>query len=331
MENKVRDFNRLPRPQHTPTGLSNHWVFVIRRVPFKRPSDLVLAIHPQSSFMYQAGPAQILPLSTVSERAEALIPFLFDIFIKCSDDPRGRQPGDPQPFAPWTWATEDPELSAAVENGLKQHGVRKDLCRVGTWSANEKAVVDETWSRLLEILAMSTGQDGQPLSEVTPGDRSRCHGCGLSADIFTETLKQCSACKKACNPLRRLTLTGKDTPENIQLLFGPNWRRDLTQQHEEARIDILLDPPRGSPSYALHSMLDDGAPSWTPRPATDAEKQTVAQVRKLQEAIRKKAGAGNSPAREDMVDILTSLGPDWPAQLPNYQLAANAMDQGVRK
>lgn len=128
--------------------------------------------------------------------------------------------------------------------------------------------------------------------------------------------------------MRRLVITGQDSPENMELLFGPNCRRDA--KHEETRIDILLDPPRGSPSYASHSCFDDKALGRSPRPATDAEQRKITQVREMQEAIRQRVGAARRPSKEDMMAILTGPGPNWTAKLPMYTLAANTMDQGVR-
>jgi hypothetical protein len=42
-------------------------------------------------------------------------------------------------------------------------------------------------------------------------------------------------------PLRRLILTGQDTPEKMWLLFGPQYERTLKEDHENARIECLLD------------------------------------------------------------------------------------------
>ena len=70
-----------------------------------------------------------------------------------------------------------------------------------------------------------------------------------------------------------MVVTGKDTADNMQLIFGPNWQRDEGEAFEEARLDVLLSPPRGSPSYAMTARqgFDIGAPAWSPRPASEAE------------------------------------------------------------
>ena len=53
------------------------------------------------------------------------------------------------------------------------------------------------------------------------------------------------------NPLRRLVVAGKDTVDNMRLLFGPNWYRDVGRAHEDIRTEVLLNPPKGSSSEAV--------------------------------------------------------------------------------
>lgn len=81
MEARVRLLNNLPRSEKTPSGLPNHWVFGVCHVDLDPPGDLLLAVHPQSIYLNQAGPAQILSLASVAEKAEAIIPCLLDSFI----------------------------------------------------------------------------------------------------------------------------------------------------------------------------------------------------------------------------------------------------------
>ncbi|KAK3364806.1 hypothetical protein B0T24DRAFT_712082 [Lasiosphaeria ovina] len=44
-------------------------------------------------------------------------------------------------------------------------------------------------------------------------------------------------------PLRRLVLAGQDTPENLELLFWPHYKLGAKKDHEDMRIECLLDPP----------------------------------------------------------------------------------------
>ena len=99
MEEAVRSFNRLARPQTTPTGLPNHWVFRIRHVPLNPPGDLLVAVHPLSRYTLQAGPAQVLSLPTLPEKAEAIVLLLLNTFIKGDRDPSGNLSDGIQPIS----------------------------------------------------------------------------------------------------------------------------------------------------------------------------------------------------------------------------------------
>ncbi|KAG8169432.1 hypothetical protein KVR01_000177 [Diaporthe batatas] len=125
-------------------------------------------------------------------------------------------------------------------------------------------------------------------------------------------------------PLRSLIYTGKDTPENMQLIFGPEWRRSLGKTYEDARIEILLDAPRGSPSYAMNQgLIGANRLERSPRPATESEKQLIGEVREMQYMM-------GSPSSNDTKAVLSSYGADWTSHLRTYMLAINTMDQGVQ-
>lgn len=388
MEERVRLFNRLPRPKQTPSGLPNHWVFGVCHVDLRPPGDLVLAVHPRSSYLLQGGQAQILSLATGPDKAEAIIPCLLDAFIRGDVNPLGRQPTDPPPFAPWTWSTLDPDIARAVQDGLRNHGIRPELCQVGICSAEERDILETVRAKLFEKLMQIQAYHLPTM--VDQGDSTRCHGCGMSRESFFQPLKKCARCNKAfyhskdCQkkhwkhhkptcfppnvpdldaytyyntnasadpgahalmrslnleprpprsgiglPLRRLVITGQDTPKNMQLLFGPQWERHIKKEHEAARIECLLDPPLGSPSHAMNASMDDSSLARSLRPATEAEQQMVTEVREMQALIRRRIGVGKSPSSGDMQAILTTFGADWVTRLPIYTLAANTMDQGV--
>lgn len=128
-------------------------------------------------------------------------------------------------------------------------------------------------------------------------------------------------------PIRRLITTGLDTLENLRLLFGPSWQPD--RHYEEERLLALLRPPRGSPSYAMSSLLDDSSLPWSPRPANETEREKLEEVRDMQDLIRRHLGGRREPTSKDMQAILQSYGAQWSEKLAVYQTAVNAMDQGV--
>jgi hypothetical protein len=115
----------------------------------------------------------------------------------------------------------------------------------------------------------------------------------------------------------------------MRLLFGPQYENTVKESHEEARLTCLLDPPPGSPSHVLNSTLDDPSLGRSPRPATEAEKQKVQEIREIQALIRQRVGVGKSPSSADMQAILPTFGGNWVEKLPTYTLATNTMDQGV--
>ncbi|KAK5132907.1 hypothetical protein LTR08_008353 [Meristemomyces frigidus] len=132
-------------------------------------------------------------------------------------------------------------------------------------------------------------------------------------------------------PLRRLIITGKDNPANIKLLFGPQWAQTLQSTYDETRVEVLLDPPQGSPSYAMthRSGWDTDAPVRLPRPARETEQRKVDEVKAMQTRVRQRMGSRKEPNNADMMAVLDAFGAQWSDILPVYNLAMNTMDQGV--
>ncbi|MCJ1424112.1 hypothetical protein MMC29_001999, partial [Sticta canariensis] len=85
-------------------------------------------------------------------------------------------------------------------------------------------------------------------------------------------------------PIRRLIITGEDTPVNLALLFGPLWEKESAAVRK-TRIEVLLCPPPGSPSHTAAQYLDEGSPRWTPRAPSADEQAELAQVREMQELL----------------------------------------------
>jgi hypothetical protein len=83
-------------------------------------------------------------------------------------------------------------------------------------------------------------------------------------------------------PMRRLIVSGEDTPANMLLLFGPTWEADTTRTHEDARRTVLLSPPPGSPSHTMAGFMDQGLVSWRPRPANAEEEVFIQSVMRVQ-------------------------------------------------
>ncbi|RDL39875.1 uncharacterized protein BP5553_04215 [Venustampulla echinocandica] len=130
-------------------------------------------------------------------------------------------------------------------------------------------------------------------------------------------------------PIRRLIITGNDTPKNLQLFLGPGWKSIETSIYKPARINVLLHPPPGSPSYAIYGGLDAGAPSLSPRQPSPAESEEIKTIRDLQATLSKHLGSRKEVTPQDMQVVLSSFGANWDRMLPFYEIAVNSMDQGV--
>ncbi|KAK4210165.1 hypothetical protein QBC37DRAFT_322691, partial [Rhypophila decipiens] len=297
-------------------GAPNHWIFGITHIdmgldPAGPMGDIVLATNPHTGQIYQGGPAPILSLPTIEEKAEAIIPCLLDVFIRPST------PVD----APWSWATLDADLAQAMGVRLKEHGVAPALCEVDVCTPEQREFMIESHERLPQKMLHFMGSEiiRKP---VSPGDSTRCHGCRCTAQCFFEPLRKCSGCgmafyhSKECQKkhwkmhkakcgtpgatpstgsngnsiiegheylrseaindpaarslmqdlrldddayenglaliIHRLVFTGRDTPDNMRLLFGPHYTHEelIKLHHQRIRVELLVDPPRGSPWYA---------------------------------------------------------------------------------
>ncbi|KAM7187304.1 hypothetical protein V8F33_011294 [Rhypophila sp. PSN 637] len=314
MEDKVRAFNSFPSE---PNGRYR------------------LATNPHTGQIYQGGPAPILSLPTIEEKAEAIIPCLLDVFIRPST------PVD----APWSWAILDADLAQAMGVRLKEHGVALALCEV-------------------DIIRKA----------VSPGDSTKWHGCRCAAQCFFEPLRECSGCgmafyhseecqkkhwkmhKAKCGTpgatpstgsngnsiieaheylrseaindpaarslmedlrldddayenglaliIHRLVFTGRDTPDNMRLLFGPHYTHEeqIKLHHQRIRVELLVDPFRGSPWYAINTQLGMFDPDLVRavRPANAAETRQVDEIRGIQAAFERAVATDTTPSLADM-------------------------------
>ncbi|KAI2619645.1 hypothetical protein GGR54DRAFT_639968 [Hypoxylon sp. NC1633] len=133
--------------------------------------------------------------------------------------------------------------------------------------------------------------------------------------------------------IRRLIITGKDTPQNLSLFFGQN--ETIWRHHHNMRLEALMRPPPGSPSYVQVAMskADENCPSWTPREPSATETKDLEKIRVMQNLIRSHMGARGveDVSSADMSDILVkNFGDEWSAYIQTYTNALNTMDRGVR-
>ncbi len=137
--------------------------------------------------------------------------------------------------------------------------------------------------------------------------------------------------------IRRLVLTGNDTPDNLLKFFGlyPTDEGEIKEYHYEALLEVLLKPPMGSYYYAMATShrMDEGCPTQTPREAEEEEEEDLEMIRELQGCIRRHMFSRRRSMRsidhDDMEDILTdTLGTDWESGKREYLYALNSIDLG---
>ncbi|KAK3658053.1 hypothetical protein LTR56_000739 [Elasticomyces elasticus] len=290
MDDIVRKFNNLPRPQiRTGDGFPNHWIIGVRRITVEPPLDFLLVLHPESKDVFQGPPGHpsVIQTLTPTEKAEAIVPLLIKGFT-VKDPSICRTPIGAGGIAPWSWAIEDLDVIPAIEAKLRALGVRKELCKVNPASSEHIKTLCEVRSRMEQVqktaiakLPGAATQD-RSLDPAEIGDTA-CHGCGVSQNWAG--LRRCTGCGSACVPMRRLIVTGKDVPNNFRLFFGPVSSR-LSVPHFEYRMQVLLDPPPGSFIHTQMKPLDKGSPYWSPRSASSAEQSDLDEIKLIQAMMR---------------------------------------------
>lgn len=180
----VQAFNNLSRDKLTPSGLLNHWHFTIRHVDLDPPGDLVHLVHPFSNFIHCAGPTQILSLPSAAAKADVIVPLLLDSFIQGIAISPNEKPMEA--FAPFTWATGDPELVKAIEKRLEEVGVTEELCMVHEGTKEQQDISDATWAGFMDSL--------KKRASGSENDTTVCATCRKDKSTLPNPLKKCSGC-----------------------------------------------------------------------------------------------------------------------------------------
>lgn len=82
-------------------------------------------------------------------------------------------------------------------------------------------------------------------------------------------------------PMRRLIISGEDTPEKKAILFGPSWEAGTVQLHKQTRLEVLMCPPPGSSGNFVAGYQDQGSDVWRPRGPSAEGEETITRVRAL--------------------------------------------------
>jgi hypothetical protein len=179
-------------------------------VPLEPPGDLVVAVNPQSRYQLTAGPFETTTTLSTKDKAEKMLPYLLQAFVKEVQDASGQTLAEAK--APWSWSTDDAALAAALEHLFAQHGFPEELRAVQVCSEDEKNIANTCWDELLGRLVESVSQESRSMqnqstieatgSSVQLGDETKCHRCQKDHSTTPSQLMRCAACKKAwyCSP-----------------------------------------------------------------------------------------------------------------------------------
>lgn len=133
---------------------------------------------------------------------------------------------------------------------------------------------------------------------------------------------------------RLLAWSNAHFPEQWMFLFGPNTERDLCELHNDVRVEMLLDPPPGSPRY--RQTLGPWKGLLTPlrnwrggemAEATMREMQEICIVRQIQEYIRQAVPQGETMTCHHAVSVLRRYGKGWYQVMPHLRIAVDNMNQ----
>ncbi|KAL8974955.1 MAG: hypothetical protein Q9197_000796 [Variospora fuerteventurae] len=131
-------------------------------------------------------------------------------------------------------------------------------------------------------------------------------------------------------PIRRLIITGTDTPANYTTLLGPLWNIKAADAIKQTRIGVLLCPPPGSPAHTASMHMDAGAPCYAPRGPSAEEEAELNEVRNMQQRLSEQMGgrSGGDFESSDIKEMIMRMGGDWDTNLGALETAVNNTVQG---
>lgn len=149
----ISNFNALPRPTHTPSGICpNHWNISIRHAPITPPGDLVYFVQPNSYYVHTEGPIQKaegqLSEHVLNPQSFLTLQTTARLIMKAFTEGMGAN----MTSAPWSWATNDSEFARRIIKVMTDMGVRKDLMDMQVAGADELRVCDESWNNMRQRL-----------------------------------------------------------------------------------------------------------------------------------------------------------------------------------
>ncbi|KAF8864274.1 hypothetical protein BDZ45DRAFT_797380 [Acephala macrosclerotiorum] len=225
---------------------------------------------------------------------------------------------------PWSWGTDNEQLAKALEEHMKVAGNEEEKLQVcgGCKKAQycSKACRKADWKKhkiLCKFLGNGSSANAATSSastalgafeyyqRVAPNSPEAQE---LAREIGLKLPGPSVHPQGIMAPIRRLVITGKDTPENIPKFISRSDGGEVRQCHKDIRLEIHLQCPRGSPNFAVivRGEYDENCPPWTPREACIEEARRTGEIRDVQEKIRRHMGNRNMSSinNKDMTDIL---------------------------
>ncbi|KAJ5287052.1 hypothetical protein N7478_002738 [Penicillium angulare] len=197
LANRVREFNRLRRPEMDDIGTPNHYIFSVISLP-KVPGNAVFVANPYNGHYHYDGRARITPLA-VEEQAKIIVPILLEIFNSRFDSEGEliyQMNSDMSPWAPNSWGTADPALARAVSNRLTAFGVHREMCEVKVADKEQVLTANTIWRRAAnELLKAMGGAMSSPPDEFGDNVNRLCEVCGFTPSLDVKLLS-CARCKK---------------------------------------------------------------------------------------------------------------------------------------
>ena len=158
LQDLISNFNALPCPATALSGLvPNHWNVSVRRVTLSPPQDLVFIVQPNSEYWHIEGPIQTVEGHLLGHvlnlKSSITLETIARLIMKAFVEGMGR-PSDSSAYAPFSWATNDPDFSRRIIKVMTKMGIRAELLSMAVADWDELATCDEAWERFTKTSVM---------------------------------------------------------------------------------------------------------------------------------------------------------------------------------
>jgi hypothetical protein len=234
-----------------------------------------------------------------SSQAETILPILLSYFVT-QEDNRHCKP----PYMPESWGTGAKKLAKALEIKPREAGVKEELCVISYGNQEHIREEEELWKKFLVVfneqeVLMKPHSPGSTYETYSNETMKYFKSVGTKNPVAQNLAKRVGLDFSRVDKMgwgglplgftyifRRLVITGKDTPANIEILFGPQDKdHDLKWDLGRIRMQTLACPCLGSvylEAMVVKENLDENCPPWSPRPIDAAERKEIASVERAQ-------------------------------------------------